>query len=234
MQLLMQQIRQTLHHGCLGTLLRAVLVNGVVADKLTRAFTRDPRMVGDARVAHGIVAGNLNNVCAVGVEVVADVFGKGLLLVRPLVCPLLAFRVPIAGGAFFPSLEHVKGVGQRLGDYDARVESEFAAAVFGSVLVAIENLARVERHGNARVGCDAPAVEQPFDGEFKVLDRGVGVDEDDKLVRLEKRVQHVWFYPCVVHTLHVGGVDEAVVVAVDLRCEAVGIVATSEAWGDIP
>jgi hypothetical protein len=87
----------------------------------------------------------------------------------------------------------------------------------GVLLVVVDaDHADVEGHGDGGVGGNAPAVEEPFEGEFEVLDCGVGVDEDDELVRFEEFEEDVWLDPCVVEAFHVVGLEELVVVVVDL------------------
>lgn len=101
---------------------------------------------------------------------------------------------------------------------NASVEGELPAAIFGRVFVAVERLSCIKGHGDAGFRCDTPAIEEPFDRDFEVAYRCVGVNKDDKLVLLKEGVENVRLHPCVVHSLHVVRVDEAVVVAVYLRC----------------
>lgn len=182
----MRQIRHGLQHGLLGAALRHGLVDGMMSEKQARAFTQDMRMLVYPGVPHCVVAGDFHNLGAGGVVVPPDVLGEGFLLVRPVLLPLAATRVLFFERAFFPSGEHFERIGERLRDYDARVEGEFAFAVVGGVFVAVEDLPCVERHRDGGRGRDAPAVEEPFDGELEVLDCGVGVDEDDELVGFEE------------------------------------------------
>jgi len=110
-------------------------------------------------------------------------------------------------------------MGKGLCDYHSCVEGELPVAIFGCVFVAVEYLPRVKRHRNTSSWCNTPAIEEPFDRYFEMLDCCVGVDEDDESVALEELVENVWFYPCVVHSLsHVVCVDELVVIAMYLCC----------------
>lgn len=188
-------------------------------NKLTRTITRDMRMIlRQARIPHGIITRNLHNMRALGIKVVAYVFREGALLVAPFFFPEGAARVPGFGGAFLPGGEHFEGVREGLCDYEPRVELQAAFAVFAGVGVAVEDLARVEGHGDGGLGRDAPAVEEPFEGDFEVLDGCVCVDEDDEFVRVQEVEEGVGFYPRVVHSLHFMGVEKAVVVSMDLCC----------------
>ena len=83
-------------------------------------------------------------------------------------------------------------------------------------------MSRVEWHCDRGLWGDAPAVEEQFDGKLEVLDCRVGVDEDDEAVRLEEFGEDVRLYPCVVVAsgFHLFGIEEAVVVAVDLGYES--------------
>jgi hypothetical protein len=49
-----------------------------------------------------------------------------------------------------------------------------------------------------------------------MLDGGVGVDENDKLVGAEKLEENVWFYPGVMQSVQLFRLDEAVIVVMDL------------------
>lgn len=191
----------------------------MVAEEGADALAQDVAVLVDARVAHGVVARDLDDFVAAGVVVPADVLGEGFLLVAPVLLPVAAPGVLLLVGAFLPCFQHFEGVGQGLRDHDAGVEDELALAVVGGVFVAVEDLARVERHGDGCLGLDAPAVEQPFDGQFEVLDGGVGVDEDDEAVVLEKLGEDVRLDPGVVVAIgfHGARVEELVVVTVDLR-----------------
>jgi len=46
----------------------------MVSDELSRAFAFDPIVLGKPGIPHCVVACNLDNVGAVGVEVVTDIF----------------------------------------------------------------------------------------------------------------------------------------------------------------
>ena len=222
LQHLMRQIGHSLAHSLLCALLRPRLVHGVVSQEGAHALAEDVAVLVDARVAHGVVAGDLDDLVAAGVVVPADVLGEGFLLVAPVLLPVAAPRVLLLVRAFLPRLEHLECVGQRLRDDDARVEDEFALAVVGGVLVAVEDLSCVEWHGDGGLGFNAPAVEEPFDGELEVLNSRVGVNEDDEFVGLEQLGEDVRLHPGVVVAigLHGACVEELVVVAVDLSCTA--------------
>lgn len=222
-QLLARQIRNALQHSNLGAALGHRLGNRVMANKLAGAIIRDPRAITQAREAHGVVAGDFNDVGAVGVEVVADVKGEGALFVGPFFFPAAAAWVAGFGGAVFPGFEEFEGVGEGLGDDDARVLFHAAVLVFADVVVSAHHLAHVDGHCNRGGGGDAPAVEHPFKGDFEVLDGGVGIDEDDEFVRVEEFEEDVGFDPGVVEAFHFAGLEEFVVVAMDLGWRAAGL-----------
>ena len=221
-QHLMRQIGHGLAHSLLRALLRPRFVHSVVSEEGADALAQDVAVLVNARVAHGIIAGDLDDLVAAGVVVPADVLGEGLLLVAPVLLPVAAARVLLLVGAFLPRLEHLECVGQRLRDDNAGVEDEFALAVVGGVFVAVENLSCVEWHGDGGLWFDAPAVEEPFDRELEVLDGRVGVNEDDELVGFEELGENVRLHPGVVVAVgfHGACVEELVVVAVDLSCTA--------------
>lgn len=50
-----------------------------------------------------------------------------------------------------------------------------------------------------------------------MLDGRVCVDEDDELVRFKEFEKDVWFHPGVMQAFQLVSLEEAVVVAVDLR-----------------
>ncbi|OSS52115.1 hypothetical protein B5807_03675 [Epicoccum nigrum] len=221
LQHLMREIGHGLAHGLLCALLCPRLVHGVMSEEGAHALAQDVAVLVDAWVAHGIIAGDLDDLVAAGVVVPADVLGEGLLLVAPVLLPVAAPRVLLLVGAFLPRLKHLKCVGQRLRNDDAGVEDEFALAVVGGVFVAVEDLSCVEWHGDGGLGFDAPAVEQPFDGELEVLDGCVGVNEDDEFIGFEELGEDVGLHPGVVVAigLHGARVEELVIVAVDLSLE---------------
>ncbi len=178
----MCQICRSLQYRLLSALLGHGLIDRVMPDEETFTLAQNMRVVVDTWVSHSVIAWDFDNVVPCWVVVPANILRECFLLVRPVLLPGTAAGVLLLVGALLPCRHHLKGVGQCLRDNNAGIKGEFAFAVVRSVLVAIENLARVERHGDRGLRCDAPAIEEPFDGQLQVLNCGVGVDKDDESV----------------------------------------------------
>ena len=169
---LLQQLGDGLHHGVGGARLGRGLVDGVVADEIALAVVDDAELADEARLPVGVVArdflkgggccqrerererkrkrkreretGTYDDVVPLRVEVVADVLGKGALLVAPTVPPLPAAGVPLLAGAFLPGGHHVVGVREVLEHHDARVQHDLALAVHADVVAVLHDLLRVD------------------------------------------------------------------------------------------
>lgn len=133
-QLQPDKIRQALQHRNFRAPLGHGLIDGVMTDELAGAVAHDPRVVGKTWVACSVVARNLDDVVAVGIEVVPDVFRESLLLVAPRLCPNIAARISrLVCGALFPGCQHVEGVRQRLCNHHASVELQLSFAILACV-----------------------------------------------------------------------------------------------------
>lgn len=201
-KLLVQTLHKQVEEHVLEVVVGVVLVQPVVADEDTGAL----EVLGQVGGAVSVLA--RDGLEGVGV-VVADVGSKGGLLVGPVVGPVLAPLPLLAAGAVVPGVEDLVGAGAVLGDDEARVPVDAALVVLVGLGVGVLG------HGERRLGRDAPEAEQPLKGHLRLGKVGVAVEEDDKVVRLERLADHGHLDPGAVAVLVVGGTDETVVVAVD-------------------
>lgn len=219
----MRQIRQALQHSNLTTPLRHLLINCMMPYKLSCAITLHPLQIHQPRIPYCIITRDLHDVVPRRVEIVPNIFGEGALFMRPRLVPRAAAGISDFAGTLGPGFKHGEGVGQGLGDDEAGVLCEFSFGILRGVFVPVVGEADVEGHCDGGLGRHAPAVEEPFDGYFEVLDCGVAVDEDDEAVGVEELKDGVRLDPCSVETFHFVCVEEAVVVAVYLGWWSSGI-----------
>jgi hypothetical protein len=181
-----------------------VLAEPVVADKHTIAVRPAP---GPGHPV-ALVAVDDAEVLLV-VVVVPHVVRHSRLLVRPVIRPLGAVGVARARRAVLPALEHVRRLLAALADEEARVPHDLAPGV------AVVRDPGVLGGGEHDVLVDVPEAHEPLEGQADVLEDGVGVEEDDDVVRLEGLAHDGHLDPCAVSIFVLRGADEAVVVAVD-------------------
>lgn len=180
----------------------------MMPNKLARTIIRNPAQIPQPGKAHRLLTRNLDNIRAIRIKVVANIQRKCPLLMAPLVSPPPTTFIPLLRRTLGPRLEHLERIRQILRDDDAGILFHVSFVVDADVVVAAEDLAHVEGHGDGGVGADGPPVEHPFEGHFEVREGGVGVDEDDELVVREEGGEDVGFYPGGVHVFAEGGVEE--------------------------
>lgn len=203
METVVQAIHKRLENGLVKVAHGVILVEPVMPHKDTSAS-----LVANVRGTVAVHAGDRSKLL-VRVVIVANVVGESSLLVRPVLCPLLASVVLLLGGTGLPVGEELLGALALAGDDEAGVPHGLA------LVVAVAGGVGVAGHGDEGVVGDVPEGHEPLEGHVGVHEDGVGVEEDDKLVRLEGFLDHGHLDPCAVSVRVVGGSNESIVVAVN-------------------
>lgn len=202
----MHPAHEQVQHGLLQVPHREVLVEPVMADEDAAAL-----LVANVRRAVAVHARNHPQLVR-RVVVVPHVVAKGRLLVRPVLVPVAALLVALARRALVPHVEELLRAVALLRDDEARVPHDPA------VVVAVAPGVGILGHGDECLGRDVPHAHQPLEGHVRVHEDGVGVEEDDKVVRLEGLLDHRDLDPGAMAAFVGGCADEAVVVSVDHGC----------------
>lgn len=167
------------------------------------------------REAVGVGAGQLADVVGV---VVADKGAEAALVGRAAgrvgaeldALGVLAVLLGTAG----PGVHDLVRLGVVLRDDEARVEHQLAKLVLVVLAVGVDG------EGERVVaGVEVPVVEQPLKGQVEVLEDGVGVEVQARLVVLEDGGDDGGLFPRRATVLGLLDGDEVVLVAVDLGCK---------------
>lgn len=151
-----------------------VLVEPVVADEDTTAMGASTRRVTVA------VAARDGPELVGSVVVVADEVAESRLLVSPVVRPLGALGVVNTGRAVLPVVEELLSTVALLRDNEAGVPQD---PVF---LITVTLGVGILGHGQEGLGLDVPEAQEPLEGQVHLLENGVGIEEDDDIVLLER------------------------------------------------
>jgi hypothetical protein len=140
--------------------------------------------------------------------------------VTPTLFPVVASFVSLSLGARLPCAHHVECERQTLCNYKSSIQCNFSLAIAARVPVVVQDLLRVDRHRNRCVVTDTPAVKEPFERDFEMLNRSVGIDKYNEFVMVEELVDYEGFDPRVMETFWLQrlGFEEPVVITVNLRC----------------
>lgn len=117
-------------------------------------------------------------------------------------------------GAIRPCVEDIESSVVVLRDDEAGVE------VVLPELVLVVVLRRVEGEGErVRLRSKAPVVQQPFEGQIKMVEDGIGIDENANVVVSKNLRQNRGLLPRIAAVLELLNVDVVVFVTMDLSCD---------------
>lgn len=189
---------------------------------LDPAVLSSPQVADEAALALGIAvretvgvgAGELLDVVGV---VVADKSAETALVsgsAGRVGAELDAFGVlAVLLGASRPRVHNLVGLGVVLRDDEAGVEHELSKLVL--VVLAVGVNSKGERVVG---GADVPVIQEPLKGKIEVLEDGVGIEVQARLVLLEDGGDDRCLFPRRATVLGLFDGDKVVLVAVDFGC----------------
>lgn len=100
------------------------------------------------------------------------------------------------------------------------------------MFVVFYNLCYIQWYGDRCLRCYVLLIEELFKRNFEVLNSCICIDEYYKFVGFEELCQSMWFYLCIMYIFQFCGIEEVVVVVMNL-CLEILILCNKYVYGNI-